>query len=138
MFLGEDSLQMRSKPSMHQEQYIMHSGWNYAWWTRLLWTGPLLPCRQFLPTTASLSPRLKKRPSWRSFCSSQKNQTPEKNWSCAHPFPHWMLLPLRPRPIWCCCRLSSKSPHIWCSCMDRWLRPLSFGCQRCRCPGCLW
>jgi len=46
---------------------------------------------------------------------------------------HRRLFPLRPRPIRCCSRLSSKSPHIWCSCIDRWLRLLSFGRRRCRC-----
>jgi len=28
----------------------------------------------------------------------------------------------------------SEDPHVWCSRMDRWLCPLSFGCQRCRWP----
>jgi len=45
------------------------------------------------------------------------------------------VLPLRPRTIRCCSRLSStKSPHIWCNHMDRRLCPLSFGRRKCRSP----
>jgi len=51
------------------------------------------------------------------------------------PYVHRRLLLLRPRPIWYCSSwLSPKSPHNWCSRMDRWLCPLSFGCRRCRYP----
>jgi len=93
-----------------------------------------------------VQPRLKKRPSWRSFCSSQENQFHREKLILCPSAPPWTspklhcdrfhrrLLPLWPRPIRCCSRLSSKTPLIWCCRMDRWLCPLSFGRRRCRCP----
>jgi len=116
--------------------------------------GPLPPCRQFSPTTASHSSsttQIKEetllailllitgKPSPREeliLCPSAPPWTLKLH--CNH-FHQW-LLPFGPRPIQCCSRLSSKFPNIWFSHMDQWLypSPLSAGgadvqavCGRC-------
>jgi len=73
--------------------------------THLLWMGPSPPCRQFLLqhlASNPMQPRLKKKPSWQSFCSSQENQVPRET-LILYPPPapklhcdlfHWRLLSL--------------------------------------------
>jgi len=123
--------------------------------TRLLLTDPTPPCKQFPPTTASLSfstIQIKetlleilllitgKPSSQRKTVDLILIRSPLDPLNFTGITFIKRLLPLRPRPIRCCSRLSSKSPNIWCSRMDHGSAPSPFGfggagvqavCRRC-------
>jgi len=94
--------------------------------------GPSPYCRQFSTTTASPLPsttQIKEailllntgKPGPQTKTDLVPIHSPLDSLKLHRAHVHRRLLPLRPRPIRYCSRLSPKSPHNWCSCMDRWL-----------------